>query len=290
MDAHIRDLRYFVAVAEELSFTRAAAERLFISQPSLSRQIRQLELSMRAKLFERDRRTVSLTAAGAALLPEARRIIEQWEGAQRAVAAAREDRILVVGFQTRIGRGLVPSMAGALPGWDLRFRQVPWSDPTVGLGDGHVDVAIAWLPVPGGGDYSWTVVSTEERQVALPAGHRLASRAEIELADLEAEPFVALPRSAGPMRDFWLAAEQRTGPAVVGAEAETAEEAFELVAAGRAVVLVSAGNAELYRRDDVVCLPVAGLPPSLLAVVWRRDDRRRAVRTLVAEFVRCMCG
>ncbi|MBE1590662.1 LysR family transcriptional regulator [Nonomuraea angiospora] len=289
MDAHIRDLRYFVAVAEELSFTRAAAERLFISQPSLSRQIRQLELSLRAKLFERDRRTVALTAAGAALLPEARRIIEQWEGAQRAVAAAREERMLVVGFQTRIGRGLVPSISSALPGWDLRFRQVPWSDPTVGLGDGQVDVAVAWLPVPGH-EYDWTVVSTEERWVALPADHPLAARPEVTLADLAGEAFVALPVSAGPMRDFWLAGDQRPAPAVVGAEAETAEEAFELVASGRAVVLVSAGNAELYRRDDVVSRPVVGLPPSRLAVVWRRGDRRQAVRRLVDAFVTCMCA
>ncbi|MFG1702811.1 LysR family transcriptional regulator [Nonomuraea sp. M3C6] len=290
MDAHIRDLRYFVAVAEELSFTRAAAERLYIAQPSLSRQIRRLELSMRATLFERDRRTVSLTAAGAALLPEARRIIEQWEGAQRAVAAARADRILVIGFQTRIGRGLVPSIRETLPEWDLRFRQVAWSDPTVGLGDRHVDVAIAWLPLPDTGEYDWTVVSTEERWVALPAAHRLASRAEVEFAELAEEPFVAFPVSAGPMRDFWLAGDQRSAPAVVGAEAETAEEAFELVASGRAVVLVSAGNAELYGRDDVVSRPVAGLPPSRLAIVWRRDDRREAVRALVEASVRCLCG
>ncbi|MGN9838444.1 LysR family transcriptional regulator [Nonomuraea sp. H19] len=290
MDAHIRDLRYFVAVAEELSFTRAAAERLYISQPSLSRQIRQLELSMRAKLFERDRRTVALTAAGAALLPRARQIIEQWEGAQRAVAAARGDRILVVGFQTRIGRGLVPSITSALPDWELRFRQVPWRDPTVGLGDGQADVAIAWLPLPGDGEYDWTVVSTEDRWVALPTGHRLAAHAKVDFAELAEEPFVALPVSAGPMRDFWLAVDQRSAPAVVRAEAETAEEAFELVASGRAVVLVSAGNADLYRRDDVVCRPVAGLPPSELAIAWRRGDRRPAVRALVSEFIRCMCG
>ncbi|MFB9204227.1 LysR substrate-binding domain-containing protein [Nonomuraea spiralis] len=270
--------------------SRAATERLFISQPSLSRQIRQLELSMRAKLFDRDRRTVALTPAGAALLPLARQIIEQWEGARRAVASAREERTLTVGFQTRIGRGLVPSIAEALPGWDLRFRQVAWGDPTVGLGDGQVDVAVAWLPVPDDGAYDWTVVSTEERWVALPAGHRLAGRAEVGMDELAAEPFVALPPTAGPMRDFWLAAGQRTGPAVVGAEAETAEEAFEVVASGRAVVLVSAGNAELYRREDVVTRPVTGLPPSSLAIVWRRDDRRAAVRALVREVVRCLCA
>lgn len=288
MDAHIRDLRYFVAVAEELSFTRAAAERLFISQPSLSRQIRQLELSMRATLFERDRRTVKLTPAGEALLPLARRIIEDWQGAERAVAEAqRDNRTLVVGFQTRIGRGLVPSMAEHLPDWGLRFRQIPWSDPTVGLASRQVDVAIAWLPVPG--DLRYRVVSTEPRWVALPAAHPLAAKPEISLGDLLDEPFVALPATAGPMRDFWLAADERDRPPVIGAEAETAEEAFEAVAAGRAVTLVSAGNAELYLRDDVTARPVTGLSPSRLAIIWRADDRRPVVRVLVEAFIRCLC-
>jgi DNA-binding transcriptional LysR family regulator len=86
MDAHIRDLRYFVAVAEELSFTKAA-ERLFISQPALSKQIRHLENTVRVRLFERDRRTVALTPAGAELLPRARQLVERWEEAVRAVEA-----------------------------------------------------------------------------------------------------------------------------------------------------------------------------------------------------------
>src|SRR5262245_28459377 len=97
MDAHIRDLRYFVAVAEELSFTKAAGERLFISQPALSKQIRQLERTLRVRLFDRDRRTVALTAAGAELLPRARRLIAGWEEAEHAVTAAARDTTLTVG-------------------------------------------------------------------------------------------------------------------------------------------------------------------------------------------------
>src|SRR4051794_35308548 len=132
MDAHLRDLRYFVAVAEELSFTKAATERLFISQPALSKQIRQLESSLRVRLFERDRRTVTLTKAGEAMLPQARLVLAQWEETQRAVAEAARSTTLTVGFQTRIGRGLIPAvtarMAELLPGWKLLFRQVAWHD------------------------------------------------------------------------------------------------------------------------------------------------------------------
>jgi DNA-binding transcriptional LysR family regulator len=294
MDVHVRELRYFVAVAEELSFTRAA-HRLFIAQPSLSKQIRRLETSLRVALFDRDHRTVALTAAGAALLPEAQRIIEQWAVARGAVSAAvtAQRTALTVGFHTRIGRGLVPGvtarMATSLPGWKLLFRQVPWSDPTVGLASGEVDVAVAWLPVPDDGEYSWKVVATEERWVALPAGHRLASRAVVPLGELADEPFIALPRTAGPLREFWLGNDRRPAPARVVAEAETVEESLEAVGSGLGVALLAAGNAEIYRRDDVVCRPVKGLDPCELAVAWRAKDDRHAVRVVVEACTRCLC-
>ena len=139
MDAHLRDLRYFVAVAEELNFTKAANERLFIAQPTLSRQIRLLEAALRARLFDRDHRTVRLTQAGEVLLTRARLLLGQWDETQGAVAeaAAATDMTLRVGFHTRIGRGLIPAvtarMAQLLPGWKLTFRQVSWRDPTAGL-------------------------------------------------------------------------------------------------------------------------------------------------------------
>jgi DNA-binding transcriptional LysR family regulator len=291
-DAHVRDLRSFLVVADELSFTRAA-ELLFVSQPALSKQVRGLEARLRTELFTRGHRSIALTEAGEVLVPRARRIVAEWEGAVgdvRAVADAA-GRTLVVGFHTRIGRGVVPAVTAALeeqlPGWRLRFRQVPWGDPAVGLHDGSVDVAVAWLPVAGRG-IAHRVAATEPRWVALPAGHRLASRPEVLFAELSGEPFVALPASAGPMRDFWLAADQRTGPVRVGAEATTADEAFEAVASGLGVALLAAGNAAIYRRDDVVCLPVPDLPPCELAVMWRTDDHRRAVEVVTETCFSCV--
>ncbi|MFF1613595.1 LysR family transcriptional regulator [Amycolatopsis sp. NPDC058278] len=293
MDVHVRDLRYFVAVAEELSFTRAAG-RLFIAQPSLSKQIRRLETSLRIPLFERDHRTVVLTAAGAALLPQARLIIRQWEDARSALAevAAAQRATLTVGFHTRIGRGLIPNvtakMATSLPEWRLLFRQIAWSDPTVGLAGGEVDVAVAWLPVPDG--FARKVVATEDRWVALPSGHRLAGRNAVPLSELAGEPFIALPRTAGPLREFWLGNDRSTVPARVVAEAETAEESLEAVGSGLGVVLLSAGNAQIYERDDIVYRRVTGLPPGELAVVWRAGDERRAVRVFVEACERCLCA
>jgi len=111
MDAHLRDLRYFVAAADELNFTRAA-ERLHLSQPALSKQIRGLEAALRAQLFRRDRRQVELTAAGAALLTVARSLLQDWDEGVAIVAdaAAAEARVLRAGTLTSIGRALFPAI------------------------------------------------------------------------------------------------------------------------------------------------------------------------------------
>ncbi|MEJ2852150.1 MULTISPECIES: LysR family transcriptional regulator [unclassified Saccharothrix] len=285
MGVHLRDLRYFLAVAEERSFTRAAG-RLFVAQPTLSKQVRRLEAELRTPLFERDRHGVSLTPAGEALVPHARALLGRWDDARHDVAGAA--RTLTVGFHLRIGRGLVPSVRARMEGWRLRFRQVSWGDPAAGLADG-VDVALAWLPVPDDGRFAWKVVSTEERWVVLPAGHRLADRAGVRFADLADEPFVAHPASAGALRAFWLAEEHRVTPARVAAEAESADELLELVAAGVGVALLPAGNADTSPRFDVVCRPVTGLPPGRLAVVWRAGDRRAVVREFAESCSRCLC-
>jgi DNA-binding transcriptional LysR family regulator len=295
MDVRVQDLRYFVAVAEELSFTRAA-ERVFVSQPALSKQVRHLETTLRVRLFERDHRRVALTAAGAALLPQAREIVEIWDGAYRAVAEAAvlEKSTLTVGCQTRIDRNLIPAtkarMQEVLPGWQLRFRQLSWDDPTAGLCRGETDVAIAWLPVPGDAELTSRVVSVEDRWVALPPGHRLATWEVVPFAELVREPFIALPASAGRLREFWLAGEHRSAPARVSAEAETAEETFEAVSAGAGVVLVAAENTDLYQRGGVICRPVAGISPCQLAVVWRANDKRQAVRVFADVCVACLCA
>jgi DNA-binding transcriptional LysR family regulator len=253
-----------------------------------------LEASLRARLFERDHRTVRLTRAGEILLPQARLLLAQWDEVQGALAeaAAAADMTLRVGFHTRIGRGLIPAvtaqMARLLPGWTLAFRQVSWRDPTAGLGSAEVDVAIAWLPVPDTGLLSWQVVATEDRWVALPAKHRLAERTAVTLGDLAGEPFIALPATAGPLRQFWLAAEERQVPPKIAAEAETAEETFEGVASGLGIALLAAGNAEIYRRDDIICRPVIGLSPSRLAVLWRTGDDRKAIAVFTGIFCQCV--
>ena len=286
MDAHLRDLRYFVAVAEELNFTRAA-QRLHTSQPALSKQIQGLETALRAQLFDRDRRQVRLTAAGRALLEVARPLLDRWEEGTTAVAAAAaaEARRLRVGTLTSIGRDLYPGVLDHFgerePGWRVELRSFSWADPSAGLRGQATDAAFLWLPL-GGDDIAVRVLTAEPRYAAISAGHRLAGRREITFADIAGEPFVALPRAAGPLREFWLATDQRAGqPVVVAAEVTSADEKFEIISTGAAVALVSAGNAVTYSRPGIVCVPVSDLSPARLAVGWRRDDPRRAVRSFV---------
>jgi DNA-binding transcriptional LysR family regulator len=287
MDVHLRNLRYFVAVAEELHFSRAA-ERLHISQPALSKQVRHLERELRFPLLRRDRRRVELTAAGKALLPVARRLLADWgEAVTEATAlASAEGKVLRVGFQTSVGGGLYQAVAARFsemrPDWRLDLRLHDWSDPTSGVLDRSADVAFLWLPAGAESTVAVRVLRSERRFVALPAGHRLARRRALQLADLLEEPFIALPEEAGPLRDYWLALEERQGrPARIGAVVATPDETFEAVATGHGVVLIAEGNTTVYTRPGIVYRPVLDLEPAELAIAWRRGDRRAAVRDLV---------
>ncbi|MFB7161617.1 LysR substrate-binding domain-containing protein [Streptomyces sp. NPDC001940] len=285
MDVHGRDLRYFVAVAEELHFTRAA-ERLYVSQPALSKQIRMLERQLGTELFDRDRQGVRLTPAGTALLPHARAVLAAWETGAAAVERAKAEQLatLVVGMSTSPGRGgLLPAVRSrfteAHSSARIRLRQFGWDDATAGLADGTADVAFVWLPLPDADRYRWVVVAEEPRHVALPQTHRLAGLDEIDFADLADEPFLALPRSAGALRDHWLATDARDGtPPRVGAEIAGTDETYEALVGGLGVCLVAAGNAALITLGGVVTRPVRGISPSRLALAWRDGDLRPLVR------------
>ncbi|MEV8015928.1 LysR substrate-binding domain-containing protein [Streptomyces sp. NPDC086554] len=288
MDVHSRNLRYFAAVARELHFTRAA-ERLFVSQPALSKQIRMLERQLGADLFVRDRQGVRLTAVGSALLPHAQQVLEVWESGMAAVehAKTQERAALVVGMSTRPARGgLLPAVRSrfteAHPAATVRLRQVSWEDPSAGLADGAADVAFIWLPLPDMERYAWLVVAEEPRHVALPEDHRLAARDAIDFADLLDEPFLALPESAGALRDYWLALDAREGRTPrIGAEIASTDETYEALVDGRGVCLVATGNAPLITLGGVVTRPVRGITPSRFALAWRADDRRPLVGAYV---------
>jgi DNA-binding transcriptional LysR family regulator len=286
MDVHVRDLRYFVAVAEDLHFTHAA-ERLFVSQPALSKQIRALERALGVELFKREGRSVSLTPAGAALLPHAREVLAVWGGAWEAVEQNKlnQSSRLVVAMSTSPGRdGLLPAIRSrfseSAPQAQLVLRQVGWGDPTAGLADGSTDIAFVWLPLPGHGRYRWIPVAEEPCLIAMSEHHPLAGRAALAIGELQDEPFLALPASAGPLRDYWLATDQRDGrPPNIGAVITSSDETYEALVDGLGICLVAAGNAPSLTRGGVVTRPVSGVPACTLALAWRKDDGNPLIRT-----------
>lgn len=290
MDVHGRDLRYFVAVAEELHFTRAA-ERLYISQPALSKQIRMLERTLGTPLFHRRGRDVRLTPAGQALLPHAKRLLADWDAAAAAVEQTRTDQrsTLVVGMSTSPGRGgLLPAIRSRFtdrhPDATLALHQVGWADATAGLADGDSDIAFVWLPLPSPARYQWVALLEEPCVMAMSDRHPLAERTTIAFEELTDEPFLALPKSAGPLRDYWLGTAHRRGSApVVAAEITSPDETYELLVEGRGVCLLASGNAPSLTRGGVVTRPVTGLPPCRLALAWRTDRDH----PLIGAYVQC---
>ena len=278
MDAHGRDLRYFVAVAQELHFTRAA-ERLYVSQPALSKQIRMFERTLGTPLFARRGRDIQLTAAGQALLPHAKRLLAQWDAAVAAVEQTRTDRglTLVVGMSTSPGRGgLLPAIRSRFtdqnPHAVLTLHQIDWRDSTAGLADGDSDIAFVWLPLPNARRYQWTVLVQEPCLVAMSEQHPLAGRETIAFDELAYEPFLALPKSAGPLRDYWLGTAHRHGSTpLIAAEITSVDETYEFLVEGRGICLIASGNATSLTRGGVTTRPVSGLPACQLALAWRKN-------------------
>ncbi|MDR8414867.1 LysR family transcriptional regulator [Nonomuraea sp. 3-1Str] len=274
MDVDTRLLRYFAAVAEEGSLTRAA-ERLYVSQPALTRQIRQLETQLGVRLFARSRSGMELTEPGRTLAGRVPALLSGWDDALRETRAtsARAARLLRIGFlasaANEITQSIVADFARRRPGWKADMRQAAWSDPTAGLAGGDVEAALLRLPFPGQDTLRVEVLFSEPRWVALPSDHPLAARERIAFRDLWEEPFVAAPSETGGWRDYWLAADEREGrPVRVGAVTDQPDEWLSAIANGYGVALAPESAARFYTRPGVTYRPVTGVAPSGVGVAW----------------------
>ncbi|MBZ4319150.1 LysR family transcriptional regulator [Streptomyces huiliensis] len=290
MDVDTRLLRSFVAVAEEGGVTRAA-ERLFVSQPALTKQIKQLESRLGTPLFTRSRAGMTLTGPGRVLAERAPGLLAGWDAALRETrrAAGRAARVLRVGFLASAANEATPRIVAEFarrrPGWRADMRQAAWSNPTAGLAAGDVDVALLRLPFPGQEALRVEELFAEPRCVALAAGHPLAARESIDFRELWDEPFVAAPAETGPWRDHWLAVDERDGRAVrVGAVTDQPDEWLSAIANGYGVALAPASAARFYARPGVVYRAVRGVGPSRVGVAWAVGDDADPV---VRDFVRC---
>ncbi|GAA2484744.1 LysR family transcriptional regulator [Streptomyces gobitricini] len=290
MDVDTRLLRSFVAVAEEGNLSRAA-ERLFISQPALTKQIKQLEARLDVPLFTRSRTGMTLTGPGEALAARAAALLAEWDRMTREARsmAGRATRVLRVGFLASAANEatqlIVADFADSRPGWRADMRQAAWSNPSAGLATGDVDVAFVRLPFPGQNNLRVEVLFTEPRCVALPSAHPLAARDAIPFRELWDEPFVAAPPESGPWRDFWLATGERDGrPVRIGAVTDQPDDWLNAIANGYGVALAPESATRYYARPGITYRPVVGVSPSQVGIAWSKAVDRDPV---VQDFVRC---
>ncbi|MEU7768956.1 LysR family transcriptional regulator [Nocardia sp. NPDC049190] len=290
MDVDTRVLRYFVAVAEHLSFT-IAAETLFISQPALSRQIRRLEADLRTPLFERNSREVRLSPAGAAMLPAARQLLADWQNAERTALgiAAVRSRILRIGFEAS-GAGVLGTKAYAAMG--VRHPEVTiepkcfaWGGEVAALRDGLVDVAFIWLPADTAG-VNTEVVAVEPRVVGMASTHALAELQAVGIADLSNEPLMWTSKAPRNWVDWWAVNPRPDGSEPVwGPQNDNVEEMLEQVAAGVATCISPQSMASYYARPDLVWRPITDITPLHIAIGWMADERNPMIAAFV-EIVR----
>lgn len=283
----VRDLRYFLAVAEDLNFTRAAG-RLHVAQQRLSIVIRELEDRLGVRLFSRSTRHVALTGAGEALLPAARRVLSALGDALHEVelVAAGRRGSLVVGVAMAVHgapvvRESLRRFAERAPDVDLRVIGYDHTDPTAGLASGASQAAFALAPLTLDGMDS-LVVLTEPRHVMLPAGHPLAARAELRAGDLAGLPWLRVPAADSAWARFWFShplGEPSTAPAI-----RSGVEWVPIVASGRGVGFTLPTLAALYIPDEIVTVPVVDVEPGSVVLAWPRatDD------PLIDAFVACV--
>jgi DNA-binding transcriptional LysR family regulator len=275
MEDHVetRELRYFVALAEEMHFGRAA-QRLGIAQPPLSRAIQQLERRLGVTLVDRTSRTLELTAAGEVLLHEGRAALDAVATAARRTrrAGLAEPRLILV-MKPGADGGLLPDILaeyGSVPGAakvDIVFSV---RERAAMLRDGRADVGLLRRPQNDLSGLDAEDLVTERQVVVLPEGHTLARRASVCLADLDHQP---TPRWPGP------GDADREGPLI-----HDIGQLTQLIQVGR-LIAVAPESVRDRLPSSLVCLPVTDAPSATIVVAWPQHSRSRQVAAFVQAAV-----
>ncbi|MEV5409754.1 LysR family transcriptional regulator [Thermopolyspora sp. NPDC052614] len=272
-DFDLRLVRYFTVVASHLHFGRAAAE-LRVAQPSLSRQITQLEARLGARLFDRTRQGTRLTEAGEAFLPHAHALLRSAEQAAAVARAAARPTRFTVGYTTGlIVTPAVHDLRRKHPDADVRTLHLKWNEPRQALLDRRVDAVVTRLPLRTEG-LAVTILYDEPKLLLVPVGHRLAGKESVTLDDIEDEP---IPRFPDPDWDAYWRIDPRPGgrPAPGGPPVETIEDKLECIAAGQAVAIIPAALHLGGARPDLTAIPLHGVDPGHVVVATRATDRSR---------------
>lgn len=267
-------MRYFVAVAEELHFGRAA-QRLGIAQPPLSRTIALLERRLGVVLLERTSRTVSLTEAGSVLLAEGRAILGALAAAERHTqGAATSQPSLVLAAKAGASGELLAKLLDAYaaePGAVAVELLLCESRPQQTLHDGHADVALLHQPFDSTAELDTEILITEGQVVILPTSHPLAGRSHVRTAEVSSLPDLPLARWPGPGGAY---------PEGPGAEVRNQTQLFQLIALGRTTVIMpESSRANL--REGLAAVPVLDAPAVTTVIAWPPHSRSQALADLV---------
>jgi DNA-binding transcriptional LysR family regulator len=289
----LRHLRYFVAVAEECHFGRAA-RRLFMSQPPLSRQIRDLEDELGVALLERSNHQVKLTDAGQQFLEGARLTLTQ---ADRAVSSARmagQGRVgfLSIGYIPTSDLGVLPRVLRPFrdryPHVELELRSVATSVQIRELRSGRIHLGFLRLPVQEP-DIRTERLYREALVAVLPERHPLSRARRLDLRDLSHDRFIMFPRSIAPnYHDMLLSYFQKAGfsPSIAH-EADNFQTHLGLVSAGLGVSLLPGSVREIHRRGAAI-RPLREPAPFIeMAVAYLERNRSEALRAFLGVVREC---
>lgn len=267
-----RELRYFVTVAEERHFTRAAV-KLHVAQPALSKTIRRLEGRLGVTLLRRTSRVVELTSAGEALLEHGRYVLSSLSLAVDAARRADDQHnlrlVIKPGGDANLLSGILAAFAGQPSARQVDIMFSGGVDRTSFLHEGRADVALLYVPFDDLTGLHAETLHVEDRVAVLPAGHDLAARAHVHSADLEDEQF---PR--------WRAIPSKgDGPVL-----DELAELFPLVRICR-VVAILPRSLVTPTPAGIVCVPVVDAEPSRIVVARRQNDHRRSVEAFMSAAV-----
>lgn len=288
----LRHLRYFVALAEELHFARAA-RKLGIAQPPLSRQIAQLECEVGARLFDRDTRKVQLTEAGSVFLTEARLTLAQAERALRSVRHFGTDRRTVfnIGYGVSFDLHLLPLVISRLmqahPEARINARHMLSVEQPEALLKGDIDVGLVCFPLPNDPDPRLVELPMFREPIiaVLPADHPLAQRETIPLSELATIPYVGFERSLAPkifdyLMDYARAHGVQLSP---GCHASSRDGVFGLVREVRGFALMTRDNSRLPRPGICFRHLAPPYPTMVLGVIHNRNDDHPLLPDFIAH-------
>jgi len=285
-DVELRELRIFLALADELHFGRTA-ERLGISQPGVSEAVRALESRLGVKVFERTSRRVRLTSAGEELkrdlAPALAALDQALAGTSELSRAVRG--LLRVGFVlTTEGPALsrlIAAFRARYPGCEARLNEVETFDAYRALRRGDIDVLCNWLAVDEPDLTAGAPFAYYQRALAVAPSHRLAAKPTVSVEDLASEEVALLPPTTpSGVYDLLIPPRTPSGRPIRRTQpVQTINEILSLVAQGR-IVHPTSSTVPIFDRNDVVLIPISDLPPLPLGLVWRTSRENPRIRAL----------